>query len=78
MASSTAEKIALLVIVAPLTPSTPAVPLAATMASGSCSTALEPMPWVSEFSPTVTDATLPPSTATVTGTLPPMPFPSAS
>ena len=40
--------------------------------------ALLPMPWVSELSPTVTSATLPSLTTTVTGTLPPMPLPSAS
>ena len=68
---------ALEVTVAPETASTPSVPLASTMAAGSCSMALEPMPWVSELSPTVTSATLPPSTVTVTGTLPPMPLPSA-
>ena len=44
---------------------------------GSCSMALELMPWVSELSPTVTVATFPSLTSTVTGTLPPMPLPSA-
>ena len=37
--------------------------------------ALEPMPWVSEFSPTSTAVILPPSTVTVTSKEPPMPLP---
>ena len=77
-ASSTAVKMALEVTEAPETPSTPSVPLAATISAGSCSMALEPMPWVSELSPTSTAVMTPPSMVTVTGTLPPMPLPVPS
>ena len=75
--SSTAVKMAFEVTEAPETASTPSVPLALTMASGSCSMALEPMPSVSEFSPTSTLAILPSLTVTVTGTSPPMPLEEA-
>ena len=77
-ASSTAVKMALEVTLAPETPSTPSMPLAATISAGSCSMALEPMPWVSELSPTTTSVMAPPSIVTVTGTSPPMPLPVPS
>ena len=76
-ASSTAVKMALEVTVAPEVASTPSVPLASMIAPGSCSIALEPMPCVSEFLPTSTLTMTPPSIVTVTGTLPPIPLPSA-
>jgi hypothetical protein len=63
------------VTVAPETASTPSRPLAATMRPGSCSMALEPMPWVSPLSPTTTETMAAFWMVTVTSKSPAMPCP---